>query len=87
MGAKSVAAILGKMDPVRELPYRLVAIINRRIRSRTDGCIRPCPCPPEKSLAPKGASTDGKQTYGGFAAIAATSTCRCYGLPQWQTIR
>ena len=52
----------GDLDPVRELPYRLAALVNRCTRSRTDGSIRP-PCKTlQNLLVSQGASTDGKRT-------------------------
>jgi hypothetical protein len=45
----------GDVDPVRELPYRLAALINRCITSRTDGSIRqPCQIPPKSTCVEGG---------------------------------
>jgi hypothetical protein len=58
--SKVLAARLGDLDPVRELPYRLAALIAASEAGQmaaSDDRVRPV----QKSLASKGASTDGKQ--------------------------
>ena len=56
---------LGDLDPARELPYRPAAD-HRCTTGRTDGSIRLRATAIRKfSLAKKGASTDGKRTFGG----------------------
>jgi hypothetical protein len=53
------------LDPVRELPYRLAALI---IAASEAGQMAASDCrviPLQKSLAPKGASTEGELTFAG----------------------
>jgi len=61
--SKVLAARLGDLDPVRELPYRLAALIIAASKAgqmaASDDRVRPI----QKSLASKGASTDGKRTF------------------------
>lgn len=57
------------MDPVRELPYRLAALIIAASEAgqmaASDKRVRPL----QKLLAPKGASTDGKPTLAALALL------------------
>jgi hypothetical protein len=57
------STLLGDLDPVRELPYGLAALI---IAAPEAGQMAASDqvSPTQKSLALRGASTDGKQTLG-----------------------
>ncbi len=65
----------GDVDPVRELPYRLAALIIAASEAgqmaASDNRVRQS----QKTLAPQGASTDGKRSHAVKSAVTSTS-CR-----------
>lgn len=54
------STLMGDLDPVRELPYGLAALIIAASEAGQMAASDHRARPPKISLAPKGASTDGK---------------------------